>query len=94
MHKADVLLATRCNGAVDDRQHDRCIACDGGVQDLSTGGVVEADNRKVLEVKPSGIKKVAPVVHEAVDDGAAGQLGANRMRRILTGSASRALLTT
>ncbi len=41
---------------------------------------MEADNCKVLEIEPSGIELVVPVVHEAIDNGDAVQLGADSVK--------------
>ncbi len=41
---------------------------------------MEGDNHKIAEVVPCRIKEAAPVKHQAVNNGAAVKLGANRTK--------------
>jgi hypothetical protein len=56
------------------------IASAGGIVDACAGQVMEQDDGKVLEIKPHGVKEAAPIVHHAVKDCAAVQLGAHCLK--------------
>ena len=75
--KTDVLPATQCDRAILDGEKNGWIAGNGHVVDLCTGGVMEQDDGKVLEVEPHIVKSAMPVVDEPIDNRAAVQLRAN-----------------
>jgi hypothetical protein len=76
----NVLLMTRCFCAILDGQENGCIAGGGGGLDFSTGGIMEGDNHKIAEVVPCRIKEAVPVKHQAINNGTAVKLGANRAK--------------
>ncbi len=80
MHKAYVLLTAQIEWTVDHREEQSRIHGNGCVIDHSAGWIMEAGFREVSEVKPVGVKEAVPVMHLAIDDGAAVELSAHSIK--------------
>ncbi len=80
VHEAYVLLTAQIEWVVNHREEQGRICGNGCVIDQSTDWIMEQGYCKVLEVKPGGVEEAAPVMHQAVDDGAAVELIANSIK--------------
>ena len=74
--EAYVLLATVRDGSVLNGEKDARVGGGARVVDHRARGVVEGLNGEVGEVRPVIVEATTPVEHQAVDDGAAVELGA------------------
>jgi hypothetical protein len=73
------LLTTQIEWAINHWEEQGRFHGNGDVIDHNASWIMEGGYREVAEVKPGGVKEVAPVMHQAVDNGAAVELIAHRI---------------
>ncbi len=78
--KVYILLMAVFGGSILHWEEKGRIAGNGGIVDARASQVMVRDDGKVPEIEPHGEEEATPIVHQAIDNCAAVQLGAHHLK--------------